>query len=69
MYVHSLSEILKNASPFGVSFGKFEISYYIKIIKNISFMIRVKVAFIQKGLMRLSFLQRGKPPYFPELKF
>ena len=29
----------------------------------------VKVAFIQKGLMGLSFLQTGKPHYFPELKF
>ena len=29
----------------------------------------IKVAFIQKGLMRLSFLQTGKPNYFPELKF
>ena len=29
----------------------------------------VKVAFSQKGLMHLSFLQTGKPNYFPELKF
>ena len=29
----------------------------------------LKVAFSQKGLMRLSFLQTGKPNYFPELKF
>ena len=29
----------------------------------------LKVAFPQKGLMRLSFLQTGKPDYFPELKF
>ena len=32
-YVHSLSEILKNVSPFGVFLSKFEISYYIKIIE------------------------------------
>ena len=29
----------------------------------------VKVAFSQKVLMRLSFLQTDKPNYFPELKF
>ena len=29
----------------------------------------VKVAFIQKGLMRLSFLQTDKRNYFPELEF
>ena len=29
----------------------------------------IKVAFSQKGLMRLSFLQAGKPNYFPEPKF
>ena len=29
----------------------------------------VKVAFSQKGLMRLSFLQTDKPNYFPELEF
>ena len=28
-----------------------------------------KVVFIQKGLMRLSFLQTDKPNYFPELDF
>ena len=31
--------------------------------------ITLKVAFIQKGLMRLSFLQTDKPNYFPELEF
>ena len=37
---------------------------------NIALTVRykLKVAFIQKGLMRLSFLQTGKPHYFPELK-
>ena len=29
----------------------------------------LKVAFIQKGLMRLSFLQTDEPNYFPELEF
>ena len=29
----------------------------------------IKVAFSQKGLMRLSFLQTVKPNYFPELEF
>ena len=29
----------------------------------------LKVGFSQKGLMRLSFLQTGKPNHFPELKF
>ena len=29
----------------------------------------LKVAFIQKGLMPLSFLQTDKPNYFPELEF
>ena len=29
----------------------------------------LKVPFSQKGLMRLSFLQTGKPIYFPEVKF
>ena len=29
----------------------------------------LKVAFSQKGLMRLSFLQTSEPNYFPELKF
>ena len=29
----------------------------------------LKVAFSQKGLMRLSFLQTGKLNYFPELEF
>ena len=29
----------------------------------------LKVAFSQKGLMRLSFLQTDKPNYFPELEF
>ena len=29
----------------------------------------LKVAFIQKGLMCLSFLQRDKPNYYPELEF
>ena len=29
----------------------------------------LKVSFSQKGLMHLSFLQTGKPNYFPELKF
>ena len=33
------------------------------------FVHKVKVAFSQKGLMRLSFLQTGKPNYFSELKF
>ena len=31
--------------------------------------LQVKVAFIQKGLMDLSFLQTNEPNYFPELKF
>ena len=30
---------------------------------------KLKVAFIQKGLMNLSFPQKDKPNYFPELKF
>ena len=30
---------------------------------------RIKVAFIQKELMRLSFLQTDKPNYHPELGF
>ena len=29
----------------------------------------LKVAFIQKELMRLSFLQTDEPNYFPELEF
>jgi hypothetical protein len=29
----------------------------------------LKVAFTQKGLMRLSFLQTDEPDYFPELEF
>ena len=29
----------------------------------------LKVAFIQKGLMRFSFLQTNEPNYFPELEF
>ena len=29
----------------------------------------LKVAFSQKGLMRLSFLQTDEPNYFPELEF
>ena len=29
----------------------------------------IKVAFIQKGLMSLSFLQTDEPNFFPELKF
>ena len=29
----------------------------------------LKVAFIQKGLINLSFLQTDEPNYFPELKF
>ena len=29
----------------------------------------IKVAFSQKGLMRLSFLQTDEPNYFPELDF
>ena len=29
----------------------------------------LNVAFIQKGLMRLSFLQIDEPNYFPELEF
>ena len=29
----------------------------------------LKVAFIQKGLVNLSFLQTDVPNYFPELKF
>ena len=29
----------------------------------------LKVAFIQKGLMPLSFLQTDEPNYFPELEF
>ena len=32
------------------------------------FLLR-KVAFIQKGLMRLSFLKTDEPDYFPELEF
>ena len=31
--------------------------------------IALKVAFIQEGLMRLSFLQTDEPNYFPELEF
>ena len=30
---------------------------------------QVKVSFIQKGLVNLSFLQTDEPNYFPELKF
>ena len=37
--------------------------------KKTPFSVQLKVAFSQKGLMCLSFLQTGKPNYFPELKF
>ena len=37
--------------------------------KKTPFSVQLKVAFSQKGLMRLSFLQTSKPNYFPELKF
>ena len=40
--------------------------YYVKVHWGHN---SLKVAFSQKGLMRLSFLQTGKPNYFPELKF
>ena len=36
-------------------------------IKNLSKLL--KVAFSQKGLRRLSFLQTDEPNYFPELEF
>ena len=39
------------------------VSFKIQKLKNL------KVAFIQKGPMNLSFLQTDKPNYFPELKF
>ena len=32
-------------------------------------LLKIKVAFIQKGLMRLSFLPTDEPNYFPELEF
>ena len=37
--------------------------------KNNDSVQHLKVAFIQKGLMRLSFLQTDEPNYFPELEF
>ena len=52
-------------SPFGKRLQIFcHIECSVKFV-----MLSIKVAFFQKGLMRLSFLQTGKPDYFPELKF
>ena len=38
-------------------------------INRLYFRYCVKVAFSQKGLRRLSFLQTDEPNYFPELQF
>ena len=41
----------------------------IKLKCGFFILIVLKVAFSQKRLMRLSFLQTDEPNYFPELKF
>ena len=53
---------------------KAEITYLIskvqpKALAVIHFAYKLKVAFIQKILMHLSFSQTDKPYYFPELEF
>ena len=43
--------------------------FHLKRAVNPNLPTLLKVVFIQKGLMRLSFLQTDKPNYFPELEF
>ena len=52
-------DIIKSGSKIG--------SHYKNVLR--AFVVLLKVAFSQKGLMHLSFLQTDELNYFPELEF
>ena len=47
----------------------FQFDKFFDLQKFLTMVVLLKVAFSQKGLMRLSFLQIDEPNYFPELEF
>ena len=67
-------EAKKNQNQNKIQNGRLKKTEFFKIANSQYFFVKIswiglRVAFSQKRLMRLSFLQTDEPNYFPELEF